>query len=132
MIPHGTSWGFYTPSGSDWKKQVTRAQHDPQRQTLIEVYSGHGASEEYRAWRSVDIQPDGSVTCPAPSEGYLPRCWQAGELIRERCLAEAGNAYLDADEIIKTLDVSGDLVVSYTEFLVSRHAPSISCSGTTR
>jgi len=88
VIPHGTTWGMYTPSASDWKQQITRAQHDPARQTLIEVYSGHGKSEEYRDWREVEIAADGSVSCPAPRSEYLPRCWQAGELIRERCLAE--------------------------------------------
>ena len=46
MIPHGTTWGMYTPSASDWKEQITREQHDPARQTLIEVFSGHGTSEE--------------------------------------------------------------------------------------
>jgi len=88
VIPHGTTWGMYTPTASDWKKQITRAQHDPARQTLLEIYSGHGNSDAYRDWRGVDVQPDGSVRCPEPSEGYLPRCWHAGELIRERCLEE--------------------------------------------
>ena len=34
VIPHGNAWGYYTPPGSSWDKQLTRAQHDPQRQTL--------------------------------------------------------------------------------------------------
>ena len=29
--------------------------HDPARQTLIEVYSGHGSSEEHRRWREVEL-----------------------------------------------------------------------------
>jgi len=94
VIPHGTAWGIYTPRGSDWRKQLNRAQHDPERQTLIEVYSGHGNSEEYRDYRNLEELSDGSVGCPEPHENFLPSCWRAGELIRERCLA----AGIDADD----------------------------------
>ena len=97
VIPHGTTWGMYTPSGSDWKKQVTPEFHDPNRQKLIEVYSGHGNSDEYRDWRAIDIAEDGSVSCPAPRDNYLPRCWQAGELIRERCLDD-GESKADCEQ----------------------------------
>jgi len=88
VIPHGTTWGIYTPPDSSWDKQLTAAQHDPDRQTLIEVFSGHGNSEEYRSFRPVEASADG-VRCPAPSADYLPSCWRAGELIRTRC-EEAG------------------------------------------
>ena len=84
VIPHGTAWGMYTPAGSDWKKQLPG--HDPERQTLVEVYSGHGNSEQLPDWREVDVSGDGSFSCPAPSHGYLPSCWRAGELIEGRCL----------------------------------------------
>ncbi len=83
VIPHGTAWGLYTPAGSDWRKQLPG--HDPARQTLIEVYSGHGNSEQLPSWRAVDVGPDGSLTCPAPSGGYLPSCWHAGTLVESRC-----------------------------------------------
>ncbi|HEX6131953.1 MAG TPA: DUF3604 domain-containing protein, partial [Actinomycetota bacterium] len=85
VIPHGTSWGIYTPAGSSWDKQLTREQHDPALQTLVEVYSGHGNSEEYRAWRAADFDRDGNPLCPEPSDGYEPCCWRAGEIIRSRC-----------------------------------------------
>jgi hypothetical protein len=88
VIPHGTTWGFYTPLGSSWDKQLSSAQHDPERQTLIEVYSGHGNSEEFRPWREVASGPDGSAECPEPAGGYLPSCWRAGEIIGERCRAQ--------------------------------------------
>jgi hypothetical protein len=91
VIPHGTTWGLYTPQGASWEKQLTPEQHDPARQTLVEVYSGHGNSEEYRAWRAVETAPDGSVRCPEPTKDYLPSCWQAGEIIRARC-HEAGES----------------------------------------
>ncbi len=96
VIPHGTSWGMYTPPGSTWRKQLTAEQHDPDRQTLIEVFSGHGNSEEYRDFRAVEIAGDGSVACPEPGPLYEPSCWRAGELIRERCLA-AGEADAECD-----------------------------------
>ena len=86
VIPHGTTWGFYTPAGSSWDKQLDPKQHDPERQTLIEVYSGHGNSEEYRSWREVELAADGTPRCPEPTDTYLPSCWRAGEIIRERCV----------------------------------------------
>ncbi|MHC4711004.1 MAG: DUF3604 domain-containing protein, partial [Planctomycetota bacterium] len=50
-----------------------------------EVFSGHGNAEEYREWREVILNPDGTMTCPEPVAGYLPSCWRAGEIIRQRC-----------------------------------------------
>jgi hypothetical protein len=85
VIPHGTTWGIYTPPGSAWDKQLTDAQNDADRQRLIEVYSGHGNSEEYRDWREVEFGAGGEAICPAPEDGYEPCCWRAGEIIRERC-----------------------------------------------
>ncbi len=74
--------------------------HDPDRQILVEVYSGHGNSEEFRSWREVILEPDGSKRCPEPSPDYLPSCWQAGEIIRGRCL-EAGVGEAECDERAK-------------------------------
>jgi hypothetical protein len=85
VIPHGTTWGLYTPPGSAWDKQLVGAMHDPEKQTLVEIYSGHGNSEEYRNWRDVVFDDKGEPTCPEPTADYLPCCWQAGEIIRGRC-----------------------------------------------
>lgn len=85
IIPHGSSWGFYTPPGTSWDKALAPAER-PERFTLIEIYSGHGNSEEFRPWQDVVPARDGQgATCPAPTKGYLPSCWRAGEIIMDRC-----------------------------------------------
>jgi hypothetical protein len=87
VIPHGNTWGIYTPARSSWDKQL-RAHEDPDRdEFLIEVFSGHGNIESYRSWRALEAGEDGTLRCPEPSPNYLPACWQAGEIIRGRCLA---------------------------------------------
>jgi hypothetical protein len=92
VIPHGTTWGFYTPLGSSWDKQLVGAMHDPARQTMVEVFSGHGNSEEYRSWKEILFASDGTPSCPGPAANYLPSCWQAGEIIRGRCLDDGESA----------------------------------------
>ncbi len=84
-IPHGTTWGFYTPPGTRYDKQVVRKHNDPEYQRLVEVFSGHGNSEEYRDFRAVDFDAQGIASCPEPTANYLPCCHQAGVLIGERC-----------------------------------------------
>ncbi len=94
VIPHGTSWGFYTPPGSAWDKQLVGWQHDAELQRLVEVYSGHGDSEVYRPWHEVELDAEGRAVCPEARPDYLPMCVRAGQLIRARCEA----AGLPADE----------------------------------
>ncbi len=102
VIPHGTTWGYYTPLGSAWDKQLTAENHDPDRQKLIEVYSGHGNSEELRPFKEVVFDAQGKPSCPEPNEGYLPSCWRAGEIIDKRC-RDAGNpAVVCSDRAAKT------------------------------
>jgi hypothetical protein len=96
VIPHGNTWGFYTPAGSTWDKQLAGPMHDPQRQTLVEIYSGHGNSEEFRGFRAVDFDAQGEPVCPDPQPGYEPCCWRAGELIRARCGEDAPPQECDA------------------------------------
>lgn len=85
IIPHGSTWGFYTPPGTSWQKSLALAQR-PEAFPLIEIYSGHGNAEEYRPWRDVVLSADGQgASCPPPTATYLPSCWRAGEIIQERC-----------------------------------------------
>jgi hypothetical protein len=90
VIPHGTTWGFYTPAGVTLDKQLEGKNYDPRLQPLFEIYSGHGNAEEYRDYQEVVLDADGKPSCPAPTKTHLPSCWQAGEIIRKRCKA-AGN-----------------------------------------
>lgn len=96
MIPHGNTWGFYTPPLTRWDKQL-RAHADPENEPLIEVFSGHGNIEQYKPWRALSRDEQGNLTCPPPGDNYTPECWQAGEIIRGRCLAEGeGRSECDA------------------------------------
>ena len=127
VIPHGTTWGFYTPQGSAWDKQLENNLHDPLRQRLIEIYSGHGNSEEYRNFREVVIAADGSKSCPSARNDFLPSCWRAGEIIATRCMAEgeskseckeraavARQNYVDAD-LMGHLTVPGVKTVEWKD-----------------
>jgi len=86
VIPHGNTWGFYTPPASSLDKQLQTDFHDENLQILFEVMSGHGNSEEYRPWRALIENDEGDLVCPSPTQDYLPSCWRAGEIIQERCL----------------------------------------------
>jgi len=91
VIPHGNTWGFYTPAGATWDKQLAHGNQDPRRQFLIEIMSGHGNSEQYRDWKEVVFDATGNPVCPSPRPDYLPSCWRAGQIIGQRCRA-AGTA----------------------------------------
>jgi hypothetical protein len=84
-IPHGTAWGVYTPATTTIAKHLESQYYDADKQKLIEIMSGHGNSEQYRRWREWEVDEAGERICPAPTDDYLPCCWQAGEIMRGRC-----------------------------------------------
>lgn len=129
VIPHGNAWGQAPVMYTSWDLQLNAQQHDPNVQTLVEVYSKHGNSEEfkdfppdYRYFRngveatedecSVPAKgsflirqggklltnpdtvaknfripkPDCEKICQEPNKSYIPCCWRAGEIVRERCV----------------------------------------------
>ncbi len=91
VVPHGSSWGIYTPPGASWDHQLKAEYHDPDKARLIEVYSGHGNSEIFRDFEARSFDEKGQPYCPQPQPNYLPSCWQAGTIIRQRCLANGGD-----------------------------------------
>jgi hypothetical protein len=85
VIPHGLAWGLHAPPGATLANQLSRARHVPEQQRLLEVYSGHGNSEELRDLREFERGLNGVAVCREPTPDYLPCCWQAGEIVRARC-----------------------------------------------
>ena len=92
VVPNGTTWGFYSPPNSNWRHQLTAENTDNNKTRLIEVYSGHGNSEQFRDFAVRELNNAGEWVCPEPQANYLPSCWQAGEIIRQRCLVEDNSA----------------------------------------
>lgn len=128
VVPHGSTWGIYTPPDSSWDHQLVKKQHDPGKMSLIEVYSGHGNSENYRDFRPRKLDENGKPSCPAPQANYLPACWQAGEIIRKRCkalglgdtecdkrAAEARQNFVQVDSIAGWLTVPGTEVEDWLD-----------------
>ena len=128
VAPHGSVWGIYTPPDSSWDTQLVKAQHDPEKMSLIEVYSGHGNAENYRDFQARKFDANGTPYCPEPQANYLPSCWQAGEIIRKRCqtlgldeaecdkrAAEARQNFVQVDTIAGWLTVPGTEVKDWLD-----------------
>ena len=121
VIPHGNTWGFYTPPTSSLDKQLEEGYNDENLQVLFEIMSGHGNSEEYRSWRASKVNEDGSLSCPEPTQDYLPSCWRAGEIIYERCTVagfsedECKTRELEARNNYVAFGTSGHLTVPGVE-----------------
>ncbi len=88
VIPHGNTWGLYTPPFASWDKQLAGDMQNEKYQFMVEVFSGHGNSEEYQDWRAYDFDENGNKVCPEETSSYLPLCRQAGRIVKKNCLAE--------------------------------------------
>src|SRR5205085_31374 len=95
VIPHGNTWGFYSPPGITWDKQLAGPMHDPQKQFLIEIMSGHGNSEEYRDWHEVVVDAKGFAHCADPTH---PRRFRFGIIASsDNHRARPGTGYKELD-----------------------------------
>ncbi|MFK7977447.1 MAG: DUF3604 domain-containing protein [Halioglobus sp.] len=99
VIPHGMAWGNTNPEGADFKYQMD--QLNDKYQKLLEVYSGHGNSETFS---DITIPLLSDSQCPAPTKGYTSCCWRAGEIIRDRCIANGNNNDKNNDKTPNTCD----------------------------
>jgi hypothetical protein len=120
VIPHGQSWGFHVPLGTSWDNRLNDEGHDPSKQLLLEIMSGHGNSEEYRDIASARFLQNNEMICPEPTEDFLPCCWQAGEIQKKRCNG-LSNEECDARvELAKKYTLAGG---PYTNMVFPEAAP---------
>jgi hypothetical protein len=85
VIPHGLAWGIHAPPGASLDSLLEAGNHDPKTERLLEIMSGHGNSEEFRAGVGLATDSAGQAVCQAPTADFYPCCWRAGEIVRERC-----------------------------------------------
>ena len=109
VIPHGNTWGYYSPPGITWDKQLTKEMHDPAQQFLIEVMSGHGNSEQYRDWKEIVFEKTGATVCPEPKGDQMEQCWRLGEMVERNCRAGG----IDAAECATRAAVARKAVLDY-------------------
>jgi len=85
VIPHGLTWGIHAPPGASLGPMLEPGRFDPQRERLLEVFSGHGNNERYDAAAAAADSDALAGVCTPPTDELLPCCWQAGEIVRSRC-----------------------------------------------
>jgi hypothetical protein len=64
VIPHGTAWGNSAPPNTTWDNFFDKGLINNHIVRLMEVYSGHGSSEEYRDFEARSFDEQGNVYCP--------------------------------------------------------------------
>ncbi len=102
VIPHGMAWGITNPKANDLAMQLRGAMHDPDRQRLLEIYSGHGNSEIWADLPDAHVDEKMRLVCPEPTERFEPCCWRAGEIVRARCVEpESRECQYQVDEARK-------------------------------
>ena len=120
VIPHGQTWGFHVPLGTSWDNRLNNQGHDSSKQILLEVMSGHGNSEEFRDIASATFLQNGEKTCPAPTDNFLPCCWQAGEIQKKRCDGLSDAECTARVELAKKYTLAGG---PYTNMVFPEAAP---------
>ena len=105
VIPHGTTWGFYTPQASTWKEYTRTSKNiRPDYNSVVEIYSGHGNSEQFYDFLEVNTDENGNISCPEPTSNYLPSCYQAGVIMKQLCLDEGKSESTCTDLATTTRD----------------------------
>jgi hypothetical protein len=113
IIPHGSTWGFYTPPGTTWDKSLAPSER-PDAFKLIEIFSGHGNSEEFRPYQDILPSADGQTgICPEPTKTYMPACQRAGQIIAQRCIAANIDAKECATRAERTRAAAANMGVAY-------------------
>ena len=87
VIPHGTTWGFYTPPGSAWDKQLAGRSTIPSGRRWSRSTRATATPRSTATGARSSSTPRARRICPEPRPDYLPTCWRAGEIIRARCQA---------------------------------------------
>ncbi|MGH0033096.1 MAG: DUF3604 domain-containing protein [Myxococcota bacterium] len=85
VVPHGLGWGIHAPPGARLDVQASPERSAPDVQRLVEVFSGHGSGERFEPAAAAAERAALAGVCAEPTDDYLPCCWRAGEIVRERC-----------------------------------------------
>jgi len=120
VIPHGQTWGFHVPLGTSWDNRLNEQGHDSSKQILLEVMSGHGNSEEFRDIASANFLQSGAISCPEPTDNFLPCCWQAGEIQKKKCNGLSDAECIARVELAKKYTLAGG---PYTNMVFPEAAP---------
>jgi len=120
VIPHGQTWGFHVPLGTSWDNRLNDQGHDSNKQILLEVMSGHGNSEEFRDIASANFLQSAEMSCPEPTDNFLPCCWQAGEIQKKKCDGLSDAECAARVELAKKYTLAGG---PYTNMVFPEAAP---------